>query len=168
MVGVQQARAAMRLRYARGAMRSTARTGADPIERRKAGSEQECAATRSREKSGMRSGFAKTVGTGPVRPIPSGSGPDRYTNQSGSHPKPCLKFLNLNELAGLTGLPAGFFNRGNSHGFLTLDETRVPKWPSGFCTTWLYIYLGQPNGYLHQILYFGYWIIGLTQTNLHP
>jgi hypothetical protein len=27
--------------------------------------------------------------------------------------KPCLKFLNLNEPAGLTGLPAGFLNRGN-------------------------------------------------------
>jgi hypothetical protein len=33
------------------------------------------------------SGFAKPVGTGPVRPVPGGTGPARYTNRSGSHPK---------------------------------------------------------------------------------
>jgi hypothetical protein len=30
-------------------------------------------------------------------------------NRSGFTPKPCLKFCNLTELAGFTGLPAGFF-----------------------------------------------------------
>jgi hypothetical protein len=32
-------------------------------------------------------GFAKPVGTGPVRSVPGGTGPARYTNRSGSHPK---------------------------------------------------------------------------------
>jgi hypothetical protein len=32
-------------------------------------------------------GFAKPVGIGPVRPVPGGTGPTRYTNRSGSHPK---------------------------------------------------------------------------------
>jgi hypothetical protein len=35
----------------------------------------------------MLPGFAKPVGTGPVRPVPGGTGPARYTNRSGSHPK---------------------------------------------------------------------------------
>jgi hypothetical protein len=34
------------------------------------------------------SGFAKPV----VRPVPHGTGPARYTNRSGSHPKPWLNF----------------------------------------------------------------------------
>jgi hypothetical protein len=32
-------------------------------------------------------GFAKPVGTGPVRPVPGGTGLARYTNRSGSHSK---------------------------------------------------------------------------------
>jgi hypothetical protein len=64
-------------------------------------------------------GFTEPVGIGPLRPVPGGTGPARYTNRSGSNPKPCLKFLSPIEPAGLTGLPVGFFNRGNrsSHGF---------------------------------------------------
>jgi hypothetical protein len=54
-------------------------------------------------------GFTEPVGTGPVRLVPGGTDSARYTNRSGSHPKPCLKFLNLNEPPGLTGLPSGFF-----------------------------------------------------------
>jgi hypothetical protein len=63
-------------------------------------------------------GSEKPVGTGPVRPIPGGTGPVLYMNRSGSHPKVCLIFLTLGEPAGSTGLPVSFFNRGNrpSHG----------------------------------------------------
>jgi hypothetical protein len=32
-------------------------------------------------------GFTEPVGTGPVRPVPSGTSPARYMNRSGSHPK---------------------------------------------------------------------------------
>jgi hypothetical protein len=35
-------------------------------------------------------GFTKPVGTGPVRPVPSGTGPARYMNRSGSHPQTVL------------------------------------------------------------------------------
>jgi hypothetical protein len=38
-------------------------------------------------------GFAKPVGTGPVRPVPGGTGPTRYTNQSGSHPQTVAIYL---------------------------------------------------------------------------
>jgi hypothetical protein len=30
-------------------------------------------------------GLTKPLGTGPVRPVPGGTGPARYTNRSGSH-----------------------------------------------------------------------------------
>jgi hypothetical protein len=60
-----------------------------------------------------RAGFAKPVGTGPVRPIPGGTGPARYMNRSGSHPKPCLQIRETGKPAGLTGKPSGFFIRGN-------------------------------------------------------
>jgi hypothetical protein len=39
-------------------------------------------------------GFAKPVGTGPVRPVPGGSGPTRYMNRSGSHPRTVPKIFN--------------------------------------------------------------------------
>jgi hypothetical protein len=32
-------------------------------------------------------GFPEPVGTGPVRPVPGGTGPARYMNRFGSHPK---------------------------------------------------------------------------------
>jgi hypothetical protein len=35
----------------------------------------------------LRAGFAKPVGTDSVRLVPGGTGPARYTNRSGSHPK---------------------------------------------------------------------------------
>jgi hypothetical protein len=60
------------------------------------------------------------VGTDPVRPVPGGTGPARYMNRSGSHPKPCLKFLPLSE-------PAGFLNRGNqpSHGSVNPAKNKM-------------------------------------------
>jgi hypothetical protein len=57
--------------------------------------------------------FAESVGTSPVRSVSSGTGPVRYMNRSGSHPKPCLTFLTLSKPDGLTGLPVGFLNRGS-------------------------------------------------------
>jgi hypothetical protein len=55
-------------------------------------------------------GFAKMVGTGPVRPVPGGTGPARYMNRSGSHPKPCLQIRENGKPAGFTGKPPGFFD----------------------------------------------------------
>jgi hypothetical protein len=52
----------------------------------------------------LRPGFAKPVGTGPVRPVSGGTGLARYMNS-----KPYLKFLLISKPAGLTGLPAGFY-----------------------------------------------------------
>jgi hypothetical protein len=36
---------------------------------------------------GIYAGFTEPVGTGPVRPVPGGTGPARYMNRSGSHSK---------------------------------------------------------------------------------
>jgi hypothetical protein len=69
-------------------------------------------------------GFAKPVGTGPVRPVPGGSGPTRYMNRSGSHPEPCLKFLTHSEPSGLTSLPARFLNRGNRPSHRSVNPAR--------------------------------------------
>jgi hypothetical protein len=53
-------------------------------------------------------GLTEPVGTGPVRPVPGGTGPTRYLNRTGSHPKPNLEIPNLGEPAGFTGKPALF------------------------------------------------------------
>jgi hypothetical protein len=54
-------------------------------------------------------GLTKPLGTGPVRPVPGGTGPVP------TH-KSCLYFFNTSESAGFTGLPTGFLNRGNRSG----------------------------------------------------
>jgi hypothetical protein len=62
---------------------------------------------------------------------PVGTGPARYMNRSGSHPKPCLKFSNLSEPAGFTGKPADFFVRGNR----TNHSLGNPAWACAQTTT---------------------------------
>jgi hypothetical protein len=57
----------------------------------------------------LKPGFAKPVGTNPVRPVPGGTGPARYMNRSHFHPQTVAKILPISKLVGLIGLPAGFF-----------------------------------------------------------
>jgi hypothetical protein len=65
-------------------------------------------------------GLAKPAGTRPVQPVPDGTGPTRYMNRSGSHPKLCLQTHMNGEPTGFTGKPDQFFPSGNRpvHGFV--------------------------------------------------
>jgi hypothetical protein len=63
-------------------------------------------------------GFAKPVGTGPVRPIPGGTGPARYTNRSGSHTQTVPNIFNAQQTGRSDRYTDRFFYHGNrpSHG----------------------------------------------------
>jgi hypothetical protein len=60
--------------------------------------------------------FAKPVGNGPVRPVPGGTGPARYTNRSVSHPQSVSNIFNAQQ--------TGRFDRYTDRFFLNLGN-----WP---------------------------------------